>query len=228
MVQRRFGKAIGTRRAHKLIREVGGAPDHELAAEWERAVGCSLSRPAEEIVGLRDGRVVLISYGSASIFASTDEYRQLLALVEQVGRRKPGHSLGTRFPRGEGFIEAVPTLLQELPAKLHLPAEALNGSVESLELLDEAAGRVGGQECLDDPTLLAPIVAYVGEAMRRVTGGRWEIRRLEVPQGDANSRWQAIIVGANGRDYPTFVIFKELLERGSIRARVGYDVGHSL
>lgn len=219
----RFGKAIGARSARKLIREIGGAPDPRLTAEWERVVG-TLSCPAEQIVRLDDGRVLWISHGSARIYASPEEYRQLLHYVEELGRRKPTHPLGTRFPRGQGFIEAVPELIGELPGKLRLSPQALTRSVDSLTDIDEAAARLGGQECLDDPTILAPIVAYVGEVMRKASFGRWQISGWEFPGADDDARWQPVVVGANGRTYPTFVILKELLESGSIRARVGYDL----
>lgn len=33
------------------------------------------------------------------------------------------------------------------------------------------ARRIGGQACLDDPNILAPLVAYVGEVIRNVIGG---------------------------------------------------------
>jgi hypothetical protein len=141
MARQQFGKAIGARRAHKLIRELGGTPDDDLAAEWERVVA-PLSRPDETIVRLSDGRILSISYGSARIFASADECRQLLAFVEQQTRRHRSHPLGATYLGGQGFIAAVPELIATLPGKLRLPAGTLDLSV-----------------CFDEPTLLAPIVA---------------------------------------------------------------------
>jgi len=205
------------------MREIGGGPDHELAAEYERVVA-PLARPDQEVLRLNDGRVVWISYGSANIYASADDYRALLASVEENSHLKWQHPLGNEFSDGQAFIRAVPQLVQQLPAKLHLKASSLNRSIESLDDIDRAAGRIGGPECLDDPAILAPIVAYVGEVMREVTGGRWEVRYSMGPGGEDS--WQPIIVGANGQQYPTFVIFKELLESGSIRARVGYDIAY--
>jgi hypothetical protein len=219
--RRLFGKAIGARSARKLIREIGGHPDQELAAEYERVVA-PLARPDQEVVRLNDGRVVWTSYGSANIYASADDYRALLAHVEQSSQQKRQHPLGSEFSNGQAFIKAVPQLVQGLPSKLRLKASTLSGSVESLEDVDRAVGRLGGPECLDDPTILAPIVAYVGEVMRKATGGRWEVRPWQGPSGEDS--WHPVIVGADGREYPTFVIFKELLESGSIRARVGYDI----
>jgi hypothetical protein len=223
VARKRFGRAIGARSARKLLREIGGAPDPALAAEWERVLA-ALGRPDEEIYRLNDGRVLWVSYGSANIFGSADDYRALLALVEQDSLRTASHPLGQQFPSGQGFIEAVPRLVAELPARLHLSAKGLTGTVESLELIDKAARRIGGQTCLEDPTILAPIVAYVGEVMRSATNGRWEIREWEATDLDESGRWQPVIVGANGRTLYVFGIFKELLEEWSICGRVAYDV----
>src|SRR6185436_13831958 len=85
------------------------------------------------------------------------------------------HPLGSRFPNGAGFIDAVPSLIEELPARFRLRSEAFEGSVDGLARLDRAAQRIGGQVCLDDPNILAPLVAYVGEVMRNVIGGDWAI-----------------------------------------------------
>jgi hypothetical protein len=222
--RRRFGKAIGARSARKLIREIGGNADRALAAEHERIVA-PLAHPDEEVVRLNDGRVVWVSYGSANVFASAKEYRDLLACVETNTNAKWQHSLGTGFSDGQAFINAVPQLVEKLPAGLSVKAYALNGSLESLQEIDRAAGRLGGPACLDDPEILAPIVAYVGEIMRKATGGRWAVRPWRGPNEE--DTWHPVIVGANGREYPTFVIFKELLESGSVLARVSYDIARS-
>jgi hypothetical protein len=68
------------------------------------------------------------------------------------------------------------------------------------------------------PPILAPLIAYVGEVMRNATGGTWAIRTT--PGQD----WEPVIVSADGRRYSTFVIFKELLERGSVRAAIHYEI----
>jgi len=219
--RRQFGRAIGARSARKLMREIGGGPDHDLAAEYERVVA-PLAPPDQEVVRLNDGRVVWVSYGSANIYASGDDYRALLASIEENSHLKWRHPLGTRFSDGQAFIKAVPQLVQQLPAKLRLKASNLNRSIESLDHIDRAAARFGGPECLDDPAILAPIVAYVGEVMREATSGRWEVRPWLGPGGEDS--WHPIIVGANGQQYPTFLVFNELLESGSIRARVSYDI----
>jgi hypothetical protein len=173
---RRFGEAIGARSARKLIREIGGSPDRELAVAYERIVA-PLAHPDEEVVRLNDGRVVWISYGSANIFACADAYRALLASVEAMSQAKWQHPLGTEFSDGQAFIEAVPQLVQQLPAKLRVKAVNLNRSLESLDHIDRETARLGGPECLDDPAILAPIVAYVGEVSgrQRLATGRFAL-----------------------------------------------------
>src|SRR5215470_10545300 len=171
---RRFGKPIGARSARKLIREIGGRPDRELAVEYERIVA-PLAHPDEEVVRLNDGRVVWVSYGSANIFACADAYRALLASVEAMSRAKWQHPLGTEFSDGQAFIEAVPQLIQQLPVKLRLKSVSLDRSLASLDHIDRSTARLGGPECLVDPAVLAPIVAYLGEVMREATSGRWEV-----------------------------------------------------
>ena len=129
------------------------------------------------------------------------------------------HWLGTRFPNGGGFVDAVPSLIEELPQRLGVRPAVLDGSVDGLERLDRAAQRKGGQTCLDDPDILASLVAYVGEVIRNVTGGDWAI------ETNAGQDWQPVIVGPDLRRYPTFGIFKEVLERGSMYALVAYETG---
>src|SRR5215471_11347834 len=140
---RRFGKAIGARSARKLIREIGGRPDRELAVEHERIVA-PLAHPDEEVVRLNDGRVVWVFYGSANIFACADDYRALLASIEAMSQAKWQHPLGAEFSDGQPFIDAVPQLVQQLLAKLRLKAVNLNRSLESLDHIDRATLRLGG------------------------------------------------------------------------------------
>src|SRR5262245_33852937 len=174
------------------------------------------------IYRLTDGRIPDFSYGSVCLYESAEEYRQLLAamelsIVEEADRRK--HPLGARFPNGRGFIDAVAQLARELPGKLLIEPDVLNGSVDSLEYVDKAVRRLGGQKCFGDRTILASVVAYVGEVMREASDGRWENR------GEGSERWEPVIVGANGREYHPFGIFKALLESSSVWARVEVDLG---
>jgi hypothetical protein len=217
LVKRRPRKAIGARSARKLLREVGGAVDVALSAELERALGPSQIF-GSEVFRLSDGRVLHVVAGSANMFESAEEFRLMLAKVEEVKNRTQTHPLGVRFAGGEDFIAVVPQLVSELPGKIGLSVAVLDGSVASLEHVDRAARRQGGGTWLDDATVLAPLVAYVGEVMRNATGGDWAIRRR--PGQD----WEAIVVDQQRRQYSTCAIFKELLEEGSVYAAIQYQV----
>jgi len=56
--------------------------------------------------------------------------------------------------------------------------------------------------------------------MREATGGHWEVRAWQGPAGE--NAWQHCWCERPG--IPTFVVFKELLEAGSLRVRISYDV----
>jgi hypothetical protein len=130
------------------------------------------------------------------------------------------HPLGTRFPDGVGFIDAVPSLIDELPARLALRPQALDGSVDGLDRLDGAVRRIGGQASLDGPHIMAPLVAYVGEVIRNVTGGEWSIVT------ERGEHWLPVIVDPDGRRYVIVSIFKEVLEHGSMRALISFRTGY--
>jgi hypothetical protein len=223
MTKRVQAKSIGVRGARKLLREFTGAPAPELLAELKRVLGYT---DDTEIYRLTDGRVVDIFLGSGRVFDSVEECRRLLALVEESTNRKLQHPLGSGFPNGDGFIDAVPRLVQELSSKLRIGTRVLTGNVDSLEYIDKAARRIGGSNCLDDPAILAPIVAYVGEVMREAATGRWEIRGWDFSGGEPTDQWEPVIVAADGRVFHPLNVFKALLERGSIWARVEVDLGY--
>src|SRR5215813_464314 len=101
MAKTRFGKAIGPRQARMLVTDVGGAADTELASERERILGHSLQ---QELYRLNDNRIVEIFDGSARLYASAAEYRQLLAVVG----RPPSASRSTHS--GHGFARGAVSL----------------------------------------------------------------------------------------------------------------------
>lgn len=205
------------RSAAKLLREVGGASAPDLAAILERVVGWPF-----DVHRLADGRV-LVAGGffahAGQVHASEDTLRAFAAAIEARTAKPPGHPLGDAYPAGAGFIEAVEDLIAQLPAKLGIPAESLDGSVDGLAFVDRAVRRFGGQACLDDPILLSGLVAYVGEVARGASGGSWQIT-------GSGFEWEPVIVG-DARTFRPFVIFKEILESGSTYAAVAHHLGWS-
>jgi len=213
VARKRFAKAVGARSARKLIRDIGGEPAVDLQTEEQRVVG----RVLGELTRLTDGRIVRVFYNSGHVFPSETEFRQLLDQIEESMARANEHPLGNRFPEGHGFVDAVPVLVGELPGALNVPRDWLDGSVDSFQRIDWAVRKIGGPECLDRHDILVPLVAYVGEVTRNSVGGNWKIVMTR-------NGWEPAIVTADGRKRSPFVIFKELLESGSLWARVDHEV----
>jgi hypothetical protein len=218
MATRRATDISSVRSAAKLLREVGGTPAPDLAALLERVIGWPF------VVHRLADRRVLVTGGvfrrAGQVHTSEETLRAFTATIEARQAQPPGHPFGDAYPDGDGFIEAVPRLISPLPERLGIAAAALDGSVDGLDAFDRAARRFGGQACLDDPVLLAGLVAYVGEVARNAVGGSWAIdtRRFDA--------WEPIVVGGQ-REFRPFVIFKELLERGSIHAAITHYLGWS-
>lgn len=146
----------------------------------------------------------------------------LIALSEAVAAeiRKGPLRLATLLPQQRAFVEHVPALVAELSVQLGIPAEALDGSESSLGLVERRLRREPERHF--DPARVAPLVAYVGEVLRKATDGRWEMRFREDTQD-----WEPYIV-ARGRSYEPLVIFKELVERPrslSLKGVVGAELG---
>lgn len=134
--------------------------------------------------------------------------------------RKGPVRLATLLPQERAFIEHVPALVSELSVQLGIPAEALDGSESSLGLVERRLRREPERHF--DPARVAPLVAYVGEVLRKATDGRWEMRFREDTQD-----WEPYIV-ARGRSYGPLAIFKELVERPrslSLKGVVGAELG---
>lgn len=199
--------------AAKLLREVGGTPAPDLTDAIDAVIGWRMAAHR-----LPDGRVLVSLPGTRTgqVYASEEDLHAFIGSIARRAATPQGHPLGDAYPEGAGFIEAVPGLIAQLPERLAIAPSALDGSVDGLERLDRAARRFGGQACLDDPVLLAAIVAYVGEVARDAGGGEWVIDR------DRND-WEPAIARAGGTFRP-FAIFKELLEGGSMCAVVSYDL----
>ena len=70
------------------------------------------------------------------------------------------------------FLRDVEALAKSLGPRLRLPDEALDGTLASLDAVDKALRRIPWAK-RPVPDLVTPLVAYVGEVLRRVSGGRW-------------------------------------------------------
>ncbi len=76
------------------------------------------------------------------------------------------------LPPIDDFLRDVEAHARSLGPRLRIPDEALDGTVASLGAVDKALKRIPWIE-RQVPDLVTPLVAYVGEVLRRASGGRW-------------------------------------------------------
>jgi hypothetical protein len=117
------------------------------------------------------------------------------------------------FPRlshGQNFIAHVPTLIDELAQRLSLPRETLDKSSDSLKRID-AFIKNKGEEWILESGVLAPLVAYVGEIIKQLINGEWQMRVLV-----DGKTWEPYIVDTRGKGYhPYYTIVDEFMEVGT-------------
>jgi hypothetical protein len=98
-----------------------------------------------------------------------DETKRLM--VEQAAGRIP-HPAVTLLPPIDDFLRDVEAHARSLGPRLRIPDETLDGSVASLGAVDKALKRIPLAE-RPVADLVTPLVAYVGEVLRKASGGRW-------------------------------------------------------
>jgi hypothetical protein len=136
-----------------------------------RSVGC------DAYVSDREELLLFFSTGHSVLYASRKEFAGKMDEV----RKGPWstHVLEGLLPQGPHFIEAVPSLIDELVGHLKLPRESLDGSFESLHVVDVALKKIRPrQRILETPNFFAGIVAYTGEVLRKETGGIWKLNEV--------------------------------------------------
>jgi hypothetical protein len=156
------------------------------------------------------GELLLFSNtGKSVLYASRKDLMD--SLEESRKRPPPTHVLEGLLPQGPHFIEAVPALIDELAAKLGLAREALDNSLESLDLVEKTikAKIRPRKRILEIPNLFAAIVAYTGEVGRALTGGRWQLNEVH------GGIWEPYVLFDNDNDYlnPFFETYRNIVER---------------
>ena len=141
----------------------------------------ALSDRSFEARVLFDGRVLHCFRidGTAQLYPSRAAAEEMWREYEEMGRKtteqlaKPTvDSCFTFLPPIADFLRDVEAHAKSLGKRLRIPDEALDGTVASLDAVDKALRRIPWAK-RPVPDLLTPLVAYVGEVMRRVSGGHW-------------------------------------------------------
>src|SRR5271156_4242861 len=78
----------------------------------------------------------------------------------------------TPLPPAADFIPDVEAHAKSLGPRIGVAADVLDGTPESLDAVDKALKRIPWAK-RQVPDLVTPLVAYLGEVMRKATGGQW-------------------------------------------------------
>src|ERR1700679_182143 len=120
---------------------------------------------------LPDGRVLwyLGDQTSGTLYDSGELFAELQRKYAEEPKPLDARTLP---PPIDDFIRDVEAHARSLGPRLRIPADVLDGTPESLDAVDKALKRIPWAR-RQVPDLVTPLVAYLGEVIRKGTGGRW-------------------------------------------------------
>ncbi|MBK9264012.1 MAG: hypothetical protein IPM54_29945 [Polyangiaceae bacterium] len=191
------GWSIKKSEAKALLAEGHWTPDPDFS-----------STICDAFVSERGELLMLLKQGRSVLYASRAEEK---AFVDAISKSPATHVLEGLLPQGPQFIEAVPGLVDELAVRLQLPRESLDGSLDSLDVVEEALLKKirPRSRILEIPNLFASIIAYTGEVGRKLTGGHWHLNEVH------GGIWEPYILFDNDSNYlnPFLEPYKSIAER---------------
>ncbi len=123
---------------------------------------------------LPDGRVLLYwEIGEhGTLYPSREPLAKMQREMAEEIDRGPVDPCLTLLPPIDDFLRDVEAHAKSLGPRLRIPDEVLDGTPESLDAVDKALKRIPWAK-RQVPDLVTPLVAYLGEVIRRGCGGRW-------------------------------------------------------
>jgi hypothetical protein len=136
-----------------------------------------LSRASRgEVRILPDGRVLrrLVGIRGGTTWPSREAFIEWWRRSDEelAKARSAPHPAVALLPPIDDFLRDVEAHAKSLGPRLRIPDEMLDGTVASLGAVDKALKRVPLAE-RPVADLVTPLVAYVGDVLRRASGGRW-------------------------------------------------------
>jgi hypothetical protein len=180
------------------IQRVSG---QELREYLKLPVDQELSTHGGEVRVLPDGRVLdkLVGLRFGTTWPSREAYTEWWRRSDEecAQARSAPHPALTLLPPIDDFLRDVEAHARSLGPRLGIPDEALDGTVASLGAVDKALKRIPLAE-RPVADLVTPLVAYVGEVLRRASGGRWikvpptyTVREAVYDPGEWEAFWAA-------------------------------------
>jgi hypothetical protein len=137
----------------------------------------ALSTRGSEARILSDGRVLLffVADGSATLCDSravAEEMWRWYREMEREAAKGPVDMTRTLLPPIADFLRDVEAHAKSLGPRLKIPDDVLDFTPASLDAVDKALKKIPWAK-RQVPDLVTPLVAYVGEVMRKASGGQW-------------------------------------------------------
>jgi hypothetical protein len=135
-----------------------------------------ISSPGAEARILPDGRV-LVYWGEGqkgNLYPSREPLVKMhREAAEELAKLRAGIGPAqTLLPPIDDFLRDVEAHAKSLGPRLRIPDDALDGTAASLDTVDKALKRIPWAK-RQVPDLVTPLVAYVGEVLRKASGGHW-------------------------------------------------------
>jgi hypothetical protein len=181
------------------VRRVSGKEFREIESlPWVRDE--ALSDRSFEARVLPDGRVLMVflfsSRKQGNLFPSRAAVEEMIREAKEAVAKGPIDYTKTLLPPLDDFLRDAEVHAKGLGKALGIPEEALDRSLESLDVAFKAVVRRRRDKRLT-PEIFTPLTAYTGEVMRLACDGRWTkmpaTRKRKVPVFDPEheARWQA-------------------------------------
>ncbi len=130
-----------------------------------------------EARALPDGRVLLflVDGEKATLYPSRESLAEVRRAGEEMMAKGATVDLTqTLLPPIADFLRDVEAHAQSVGKVLRIPDEALDFTEASLDAIDAGLKRIRPAAKRMTPEIVTPVIAYVGEVMRRVSGGQWK------------------------------------------------------
>jgi hypothetical protein len=185
------------------------------ALELDALLGQSQCIKDEELSCLADVSVYNIADGKVLVVCDEEDVvgwiwpsRQIvLSYFSRASERRSHYLMEGRLPQGPDFPNHTLTLIDELADILSLSRRQLDFTLPSIECVDKQLRTKVGRDARIEPPVFPCLIAYVGETLRKLIGGNWEMRQVEVDV------WEPWVISADGRELPVFVnIYYEVHE----------------
>ena len=201
-------KPLSPQEAYSLLQSIGGELDDYLATRLVHpGESVSPEGPKSQYLALQlhDGTVLtgIPIKSGFNPFNQEDWSQEKICVVALFGSREnfldrtdpskpippPPDPYAPVQPYGASFPQHVVELSKQLPERLNIAPEALDGTFWTLDVVDKALSKMD-LFTVQQPEIFGPLMAYVGEIIRVATEGEWEMEYEKDYYGIEEEGWK--------------------------------------